>query len=58
MLCIYNKSYVYAIIAGLWWGYNIGATVLAVSLLLFIALLNWQTEANNVSLGLFLLVFY
>ena len=34
--------------AGLWWGYNIGLAVQVVALLLFVARLNWQTEAHNV----------
>jgi len=36
--------------AGLWWGYNIGIFVQNVCLLAFVARLNWQTEANNVSM--------
>jgi len=39
---------------GLWWGYNIGLAVQNVCLLLFVARLNWRTEANNVSLLVFL----
>ena len=44
-------------IAGLWWGYNIGLFVQNVCLILFVARLNWHTEAHNVSLLDFLLHF-
>jgi len=44
---------VYLIISGLLWGYNIGMFVQDLIYFLFIARLNWQTEANDVSRVLF-----
>jgi len=43
-------SYVVCVIvAGLWWGYNVGLAVQNICLILFVAQLNWQKEAHNVS---------
>ena len=39
-------------VAGLWWGYNIGLAIQIICLLVFVARLNWQTEAHNVSASL------
>ena len=43
--------------AGLWWGYNIGLAVQNICLIIFVARLDWQAEAINVSLYLCLLLF-
>ena len=36
-------------VVGLWWGYNIGIAIQNVCLVVFVAQLDWQTEAHNVS---------
>ena len=46
MFCVLNGV---DVVAGLWWGYNIGLAVQCVCLLIFVALLDWQNEAHKVS---------
>jgi len=53
-----TKSYDMCAFAGLWWGYNIGLAVQNICLIIFVARLDWQAEAINVSLGLLLFQFH